>query len=244
MSIAITPRETIGLRPPNYTRQMVTHEGFFVHHGVSPNFPDDPHSVWRGYQNYHMNTHGWSDIGYSFGVTAEGELLEGRGWGIHGTHTIGYNNRAHAVCYVGNSSTAPVPNVALQAIVGLFEEHDRRYNRQGYRDYHGRVNSTSCPGTFLTDWVRDGCPISGQSPPPPTIDPDEEDDMRIIYAAKPGGGHTPNAVWAGEGTRERMEDPGLAALFGADWANSPLRVLVDYDWYMGLKAVASKNKWE
>ncbi|KAH9512608.1 Peptidoglycan-recognition protein SC1a [Bulinus truncatus] len=34
----------------------------------------------RGFQNFHMDTRGWNDIGYSFLVGGDGSVFEGRGW--------------------------------------------------------------------------------------------------------------------------------------------------------------------
>jgi hypothetical protein len=39
-----------------------------------------------------MDTNGWADIGYSFGVGEDGRIYEGRGWDRVGAHTSGYNS--------------------------------------------------------------------------------------------------------------------------------------------------------
>lgn len=235
-------RAECGLRPPKYRNAMSSYRnGVFTHHGASPNYPPDPIGTWRGYQNWHMDAMGWSDIGYSWGVTHEGQILEGRGWGISGGHTQGYNSTSHAACYIGTSDTAPVPDVALRALRTVHDEHDRLFGASPHRG-HLEVNQTSCPGTGLQPWMDAGMPVSGPGIPTPP-DPTEEETMRIIYAKKPGGGWEPNAIWNGGGTRERMEDPGLVALFGANWADLPIRVEVDHAWYMGLRPVASDNVW-
>ena len=236
-------RAQCGLVPPKYRNAMSSfRNGIFQHHGASANYPSDPIQVWRGYQRYHMQSLGWSDIGYNWGVTHDGRILEGRGWGISGGHTVGYNSTAHAVSYIGDSSSAPVPEVALNALREVHDEQDRRYGRGPHRG-HYEVNQTGCPGTHLIAWMNQGMPVDRPGIPTPP-DPTEEETMRIIYAKKPGGGYTPNAVWNGGGTRERMEDDGLVALFGANWASLPIRAEVDFDWYDGLRPVGSANIWE
>ncbi|WP_187347160.1 hypothetical protein [Nocardiopsis sp. CNR-923] len=36
-------------------------------------------SYWKNARNDHVNNRGWADIGYSFGVSTEGAIFEGRG---------------------------------------------------------------------------------------------------------------------------------------------------------------------
>ena len=43
-------------------------------------------SLVKGFQNYHMDSNGWSDIGYSFLVGEDGNIYEGRGWSKVGAH--------------------------------------------------------------------------------------------------------------------------------------------------------------
>ena len=40
----------------------------------------------KGFQNYHMDSNGWSDIGYNFIVGEDGNVYEGRGWTTMGAH--------------------------------------------------------------------------------------------------------------------------------------------------------------
>jgi N-acetylmuramoyl-L-alanine amidase len=41
-----------------------------------------------------MDNNGWSDIAYSFLVGEDGNIYEGRGFDIVGSHTSGYNSVA------------------------------------------------------------------------------------------------------------------------------------------------------
>jgi peptidoglycan recognition protein len=56
----------------------------------------------KGFQDYHMDTNGWSDIGYNFLVGGDGNIYEGRGWIRVGAHTPGYNINSMGICLIGN----------------------------------------------------------------------------------------------------------------------------------------------
>jgi len=48
------------------------------------------------------------DIGYSFLIGGDGRVYVGRGWGIQGAHTYGYNSVALGFSLIGNfMQTAP-----------------------------------------------------------------------------------------------------------------------------------------
>lgn len=55
----------------------------------------------RRIQNVHMDTNGWSDIGYHFIVDRVGRAWRGREWNNVGAHTSGYNDN-YGVCILGN----------------------------------------------------------------------------------------------------------------------------------------------
>ncbi|KAH9518929.1 Peptidoglycan-recognition protein SC2 [Bulinus truncatus] len=66
----------------------------FIHHSEAGECNDRTScaALVRSYQNYHMDTNGWSDIGYSFLIGGDGSVFEGRGWDKVGAHTQGYNS--------------------------------------------------------------------------------------------------------------------------------------------------------
>ena len=53
-------------------------------------------------QNYHMDSNGWCDIGYSFAIGGDGEVYEGRGWNHVGAHTYGFNDVGYGVDFIGD----------------------------------------------------------------------------------------------------------------------------------------------
>jgi hypothetical protein len=140
-----------GARPPKSTKPITSSECLFVHHSVTGTGPDEA-AIVRQVQAFHMDTRNWQDIAYSWLVGQSGAIYEGRGWGVAGGHTEGWNSKSHAVCFIGNSDNdTPTPQ-ALAAISAVWAEHARRYATNTLRP-HRAVNQTGCPGAQLTSWV-------------------------------------------------------------------------------------------
>nr|KAG5689918.1 hypothetical protein BaRGS_015606 [Batillaria attramentaria] len=102
----------------------------------------------RAYQNFHMFSHGWSDIGYSFLVGEDGRAYEGRGWTNVGAHTKGHNEDGLGFCVIGDF-TARIPDqVALTTLKALIQcGVDSGYLPQDYVMFgHRDMGDTECPG--------------------------------------------------------------------------------------------------
>lgn len=52
-------------------------------------------------KTFHIETRGWDDIGYNFLIGCDGNVYEGRGWGVEGAHTFSFNNRSIGVTFIG-----------------------------------------------------------------------------------------------------------------------------------------------
>lgn len=177
-----TSRAQWGARPPKSVKTIASSEGIFVHYTVTPTGPDEA-SIVRGVQNFHMDTRNWQDISYSWLVGQSGTIYEGRGWGIAGGHTEGWNSRSHAVCWIGNEEQPT--DAALAAINDVCAEHARRYG--GWVKAHRDVNSTSCPGDKLAAWVNAGRPTT-QEPDDMPLTPDDVEAVAkrvTAYLANP-----------------------------------------------------------
>ncbi|MFJ2189196.1 N-acetylmuramoyl-L-alanine amidase [Kitasatospora sp. NPDC087861] len=145
--------------------------GFTVHYSDGPT----TQSV-RQIQNYHMDSNGWSDIGYNFLVDTSGRVFEGRGWYLQGAHAYGANTTHIGVCFIGESGDAT--DIALSAIRSMYEKACDMTGRTLDKTYHGQLpgNSTDCPGAQLRAWVQNGMqaqvrPLewaSSDYTPPPT----------------------------------------------------------------------------
>jgi N-acetylmuramoyl-L-alanine amidase len=135
-----------------------------VHHGASAACTDRAACIrmMQQYQNLHMDTNGWADIGYNFVVGEDGNVYEGRGWTTVGAHCPAYNSASIGICVIGDFTNRN-PNAAAQtAVQRLIQCGVQRgslptaYGLRGHRD----GCSTACPGnTFynlLRTWPRFG----------------------------------------------------------------------------------------
>jgi len=142
---------------------------YFVHHSAGNSCTTQSSCITtvRGIQNYHMNTNGWSDIGYNFLVGEDGNGYEGRGWDRVGAHSPNYNSVAYGVCIMGTFMTTNPNNAALTVTQQLIScgislgKLSSNYSLHGHRD----GTCTSCPGDRLyatiQTWPRYGGRLSG-----------------------------------------------------------------------------------
>lgn len=156
-SIRMVPRAAWGARAPRgrsfitYTRgtPIVVHWQGPGHGAVGL---DACFAQLRGFQNYHMDTHGWSDIGYNLAIprgVPAGVVIECRGLGVRGAHS-GHNlaNTYPGVLVMcGDADPGPDP-VQLATLAALRDtiEHGRR---TGHREW----SPTSCPGPVLWPFI-------------------------------------------------------------------------------------------
>ena len=184
--MAYITRAEWGARPPKSRVTIGRSEGMFTHYTAGPRAATRAAGVAqvRGIQAFHQNSRGWADIGYSFLVDDEGNVYEGRGWGVAGGHTNGWNSKSHAVCAILNDGQQPTPQM-LAALRFVHDEHDRKYGK-GFHRSHRDVNPTSCPGDILHRWMQAGMPVDGATPPPPPappVDPQASAAFRRYAAA-------------------------------------------------------------
>ncbi|MET9340105.1 N-acetylmuramoyl-L-alanine amidase [Nonomuraea sp. NPDC003804] len=121
-------------------------------------------------QNFHMDSNGWIDIGYSFVACPHRKVFEGRGaHHLPAANGAGLNSGHYAVLgLVGNAGLVQPPDgvlhAILDAILHLREEGAAGREIKGHRDGF----NTDCPGDPLYGWVRRGAPRpGGQEPPTP-----------------------------------------------------------------------------
>lgn len=183
--MAYVSRAEWGARPPKNRSTIRSSQGMFTHYTAGPRAANRAAGIAqvRGIQRFHQDSRGWADIGYSFLVDDEGTIYEGRGWGVAGGHTNGWNSRSHAVCAILNDGQQPTPQM-LAALRWVHDEHDRRYGN-GFHRSHRDVNPTSCPGDILHGWMQAGMPVSGTPAPsgPPPTSPEQAAAFRKLVAA-------------------------------------------------------------
>ncbi|CAN7937004.1 unnamed protein product, partial [Ixodes hexagonus] len=154
---ARSPRRRVPMRP-------LSAKYVIIHHttGSSCNSLSTCRNLMKGFQKYHMDTHRWPDIGYSFLVGGDGRIYEGRGWGWEGAHTRGYNHNGIAISFIGDFSHKSPNQKMLDAakkliVCGVKNGHiSKHYSLHGHRN----ANCTSCPGNALykliVKWARFG----------------------------------------------------------------------------------------
>ncbi|CAL1536979.1 unnamed protein product, partial [Lymnaea stagnalis] len=90
---ATISRSQWGAKPATSTSYMTNPVSYaFIHHSAGPECHDRASCTEkiRQLQNYHMDTHGWPDIGYNFLIGGDGSLFEGRGW-----DKVGWTRQGH-----------------------------------------------------------------------------------------------------------------------------------------------------
>lgn len=168
-------RAQIGLRPADYVNSLtwllVTH--LFVHWpgsaGVIGSDIEKIKSYIRGWQDFHMDGRGWSDIAYNVGVDQEGRLYELRGWMRRDGATSGWGGRSFSILAI--MGTGESPSDKMKAKIRWVMDYADQLATSGTtrRSYHNAVSSTSCPGVLLTNWVKAGLPVEILEIPPVEI---------------------------------------------------------------------------
>ncbi|XP_077521928.1 peptidoglycan recognition protein 1-like isoform X2 [Amblyomma americanum] len=158
--IRFVPRFAWGARPPRNQEWLKVQPvpRFFVHHTEGP----ECFNFWtcsermRHWQNFHMDTRGWYDLGYNFLIGGDGLVYVSRGWDVVGKHTKEHNNEALAAAVIGDFSRhLPTPR-ALWALKKLLQcgvalgKIRPNYTLHGHRD----GNCRKCPGDALYAYIR------------------------------------------------------------------------------------------
>ncbi|MDD5629698.1 MAG: peptidoglycan recognition family protein [Elusimicrobia bacterium] len=125
-------------------------------------------SEMRGYQSYHMNGHGWNDIGYHFVIDGAGRVFEGRHTDVLGAHAEGANQDNIGIALMGDYNRDPLKpaqrDILRHLITFLALKYQTDPRQKGFIQGHMHFNQTDCPGrnvvAFL-DELRRG--VSGET---------------------------------------------------------------------------------
>jgi len=137
--------------------------GVVLHHSGVKGAATGPFTV-KGFERHHMDSRGWNAIAYNWLVDDDGVIYEGRGGGIVGGATRGWNSRTESICYTGWGS-GEVSQRALDSIKWLVSDIQGRYGRGLWVKGHRDLAATSCPGTSLYHWLQDGMPLKADTAP-------------------------------------------------------------------------------
>ncbi|KAL5273975.1 hypothetical protein ACFFRR_000625 [Megaselia abdita] len=129
-----------------------------IHHsaGAYCSTMDACKTQMRNMQAYHMNDLGWADIGYNFGIGADGNIYEGRGFGLVGAHATNWNSKALGIMFIGNyNNNKPTAAQVSKAKELIAYGVSQGYLSSNYVLYgHRQVGSTECPGTNLYNEIK------------------------------------------------------------------------------------------
>ena len=116
-----------------------------VHHTATTNDYTSAQvpGILRSMQAFHMDSNGWSDLGYNFLVDKFGRIWEGRAGGtgnaVVGAHAQGFNTGSVGVSIIGNYVSTNASSAAREAVSRIIG-----YRLQGYGVHpQQRVNFTS-----------------------------------------------------------------------------------------------------
>ena len=152
-------------RPPKRTFTRLRSSrvvGIVVHHSGVANPPDGVNAV-RAYERYHIDTRGWNAIAYNWLVDERGVIYEGRGPGIVSGATKHYNVKTESICYTGYGGKK-LPEVALVSIAEVIEDVQARYGGRLWLKGHQDLAATTCPGSELYAWLKNGCVLYQGNP--------------------------------------------------------------------------------
>jgi len=83
-----------------------------------------------------FQTLGWADIAYNFLIGEDGRVYEGRGWKVHGAHTLGYNDSSVGISFIGYFASRAPCDAALRATQELI--------RLGVKEVNNTMNFFIC----------------------------------------------------------------------------------------------------
>lgn len=106
-------------------------------------------ALLRSWLSLHMDTNGWSFIGYSFAVFSSGRCYKLRDMQWVPAAQDGHNARTCAVVCVG-----PVTSKMAATLIQLKNHCDKRAGRDLKVRGHGEVVNTECPGPELRAFAK------------------------------------------------------------------------------------------
>ncbi len=142
---------------PVYTT--VTH--LIVHHSAGSNTASDWAAVVRSIWHYHVDVHGWADIGYNWLIDPNGVLYEGRPDNVKGAHFSGHNSGTMGVCVLGNFQDAdPKVSPSAAAIETLEHLLCWKAEKEGIDPLATKYHASSGLNLKTISGHRDGGPTS------------------------------------------------------------------------------------
>jgi len=162
----ITPRAAWGAKAAKPDMTLNPEKRIIAIHHTAGVANSDRATV-KNIQSYHMDTRGWSDIGYHFLVAPNGTIYEGRELQYQGAHVYGHNAgsiglnflgcfdsvECHAPQYPAVASVTDAMIRSMGQLVGVLCAHYgidmNEQNIKGHRQFAGA--QTACPGDRILE---------------------------------------------------------------------------------------------
>ncbi len=93
-----------------------------VHHSAGGNTSTNWAATVMSIFDFHVNSNGWSDVGYNYLIAPDGTLFYGRGGGnnVIGAHYCNKNTNTMGVCMLGTYTTVAPTDTAWKTLERLF----------------------------------------------------------------------------------------------------------------------------
>ena len=168
MSLYDFTRSDWGARPASHVNPLDYSQvrDLIVHYpGTASPIARDDESIrraLRGWQDYHIDKKGWSDLAYNVAVDQMGRVWEGRGYDRRDGATSGRGGTSMSILAMVGNDEAPT-DLMLSGILRVITEGKRRAPNAAVGP-HSRYVSTSCPGDALRGWLQAGHPTPSGLP--------------------------------------------------------------------------------
>ncbi|MDY7393905.1 N-acetylmuramoyl-L-alanine amidase [Aureibaculum sp. 2210JD6-5] len=154
--------------PPNSNPTSTDVKFLIVHHTAGANSSSDWAAVVRSIWNYHVNTNGWSDIGYNFLLDKTGNVYEGREDDTMGAHFSGRNSGTSGISLMGTYNTVTPTTVMIDSLKSLLAwkacvknidptatayHASSGLNLKTISGHRDGPNATECPGHKVYDML-------------------------------------------------------------------------------------------
>lgn len=158
-------RKRIGLKPARGSSPAGPLRKASVHHGGPVGKPRmtfrAARATWWSWQDFHMNTRGWVDIGYNLGVDGLGRVYQGRPVGRLPAAVGNHNSNMVGLVFMQDGRHHKLNPLQRRTLRILFEKGIPKWKLPplktlevlGHNEYYGHSNN-ECPGTEIARHLR------------------------------------------------------------------------------------------
>ncbi len=163
--IQLASRASAGLRTARDSHVAGVLRIASIHHGGPVGAPpltfDAASARWRSFQDFHMNTRGWDDIGYNLGVDGRGRLYQGRPVGVLPAAVGGHNSNSVGIVFLQDGRKHRLNWLQRRTLATLFKHGVpeielpplRELKVRGHNEFSGH-ESNECPGQHIERHLR------------------------------------------------------------------------------------------